>query len=86
MVLMEGRFCGREGESSIFCILAATSAALMGVLMPASGEEVDDVNEERSFLRGESWANRVRREGEASSAGFAGTWRRCCAELVARVA
>jgi len=81
-----GRCCGREGESNMFCILAATSAALTGVLMPASGEAVDDVKDDLIFLRGESWANRPRREGEKVRAGFDGTWRRwCCAGTGARL-
>lgn len=54
MVNIERCCCGREGDSNMFCIRAATSAALMGVLIPASGDAVEDVKEDLIFLRGES--------------------------------
>lgn len=68
----------------MLCILTATSAALMGVLMPARGDAIDDVNEDLIFLLGEGCANlgRDRREGDRTCAGWEGTCRRCVADDV----
>lgn len=49
--------CGRDGDKNMLCIRAATSAVLMGVFIPANGEDVDDVKDDFIFLRGESCVN-----------------------------